>query len=181
MPDTEVIDHYLQHQAQKCFQLLYERYARKIYSKCLTMLQDSALAEDATQEIFTKVFLNISRFGGRSKFSTWVYSVTYNYCIDYIRKGKKHKELFTEEPERLPDRPDELLDQALFEMEVVQLKSVLAELNGSDRAILLMKYQDELSIKDIAEILEKSESAVKMQIKRAKERAVQLRKKLFNE
>ncbi len=181
MPDTEVINQYLEYQAHKCFQLLYERYARKIYSKCLTMLQDPALAEDATQEIFTKIFLNISRFGGRSRFSTWVYSVTYNYCIDYIRKGKRQKELFVEEPGRLPDYPDEVLDRALFEMEVAKLKKVLSELSGSDRAILLMKYQDELSIKDIASMLEKTDSAVKMQIKRAKERAFLLRKKLFAE
>ncbi len=179
MNDSAVIEHYLQHQAANCFRLLYDRYAGKIYSKCLTLLQDEALAEDATQEIFTKIFLNLSRFGGKSKFSTWVYSVTYNYCIDYIRRGKKDRNLFTENTDRLPDVGDEVPDHELLQMEVTQLRRVLDELPAGDRAVLLMKYQDDMQIKEIADIIGKTESAVKMQIKRAKERARELHGRLF--
>ena len=182
MPDIEVIHRYKSYQAASCFRLLYNRYAGKIYSKCLTLLRDEALAEDATQEIFTKIFMNLSRFGEKSKFSTWVYSITYNYCIDYIRRRKKKQAVFSDEMEKAPDLADEdVFDEELLQMEVQQLKKVLEELPVNDSPILLMKHQDEMSIKEIAEAWDKTESAIKMQLKRAKERAKRLRKDLFPE
>lgn len=178
--DDQVVMTYIKYQAALCFRILYDRYASKIYGKALTMLKDEALAEDATQEIFTKLFLNLDKFGGRSKFSTWVYSVTYNYCIDSIRRGKKNKSIFTEELDNPPDLVDEnALDEALFAMEVEQLKQVLAELPEGDRSVLLMKYQDDMSIREISDIIQKNESAVKMQIKRAKEKAKKIHGELF--
>lgn len=180
LDDTVVIERYLKNQANVCFRILYNRYAGKIYSKAITMLKDEDIAEDATQEIFTKIFLNLNKFSGKSKFSTWVYSVTYNYCIDYIRRGKKAKKLFTDELENPPDlQAEEVPDEELLQMEVSQLKRVLGELRDGDRSILLMKYQDDMSIKDIAAIIGKQESAVKMQLKRAKEKAKKLHKQLF--
>lgn len=180
MDDQQVIEIYLKIQAQNCFRLLYERYAGKIYAKSLTILNDSAAAEDVTQEIFTKIFLNLDRFGGKSKFSTWVYSVTYNYCIDYIRRGKKDRRVFSdEEIEKAPDLAEEIPDHELMRMEVSQLKTVLDELPVSDKSVLLMKYQDGMSIRDIAEGMDKSESAVKMQLKRAKEKARHLHERLY--
>ncbi len=182
MEDLEVIHHYLETQASRCFNLLYNRYAAKIYSKCISMLKDEALAQDATQEIFTKIFLNLSRFREKSRFSTWVYSITYNYCIDFLRRKKKQKALFSEEMELAPDVPDdEVSDKVLLEMEVHELKVVLDNIPAGDRAVLLMKYQDEMSIREIAEVLDKTESAIKMKIKRAKAKAQEARKEIFRE
>lgn len=180
MRDLEVINKYLETQASRCFRVLYSRYASKIYGKCLSILKDEALAEDATQEIFMKIFTNLSRFEEKAKFSTWIYSITYNYCIDYLRRKQKKDNLFTDdEVENASDVADDVSDQMMVEMEIKQLKSVLEGLPADDRTILLMKYQDEMSIKEMAEILGKSESAVKMKIKRAKEKAQRLRDELF--
>lgn len=133
------------------------------------------------QEIFLKLFLNLSKFGERAKFSTWVYSITYNYCIDIIRKKKKQSAIFSDEMEKAADVVEEVPDYALLEMEVGRLKFVLSELPVGDKAVLLMKYQDDLQIRDIAETLNKSESAVKMKIKRAKEKALKIYKQNFKE
>ena len=73
--------------------------------------------------------------------------------------------------EKAPDQIDEVEDATLLEMEVSRLKKVLEEIPPGDKAILLMKYQDGMSIKEIAEILSKTDSAVKMKIKRAKHKA----------
>ena len=143
------------------------------------MLRNKALAKDATQEIFTKIFLNLSKFSGRSKFSTWIYSITYNFCIDTIRKRKKERKLFSDEIDDAPDIIEEIPDEALLEMEVKRLKRVLNEIPSGDRAVLLMKYQDDFSIKEIAEILGKTESAVKMRIKRAKHKAQKVYRDIF--
>ena len=182
MKVIEVIHHYLETQASRCFNLLYHRYSGKIYSKCISILKDEALAEDAMQEIFSKIFLNLSRFAEKSKFSTWVYSITYNYCIDYLRRKKKQVDLFADDMERAPDVPDEeVADKLLLEMEIRQLKKVLENIPADDRAVLLMKYQDEMSIKEIADILDKTESAIKMKIKRAKAKAQRTRDELFSQ
>ncbi len=181
MEDPEVIHVYLAYQAANCFDLLYKRYGGKIYSKCISMLKDEALAHDATQEVFTKIFLNLSKFNEKSRFSTWVYSITYNYCIDYIRRKKKNANLFMDDISRLPEIEDEVSDDEILSIAVHQLKVILEELDDGERAILLMKYQDGMSIKEIASLLNKTESAVKMRIKRAKERAKHLKQKLFKE
>ncbi len=146
------------------------------------MLRNEAKAQDATQEIFTKIFLNLSKFEEQSKFSTWVYSITYNFCIDLIRKNKKSRNLFSDdELENTGEVVEDVPDHELLTMEVKRLKKVLAELPEGDRAILLMKYSEEMSIIEIAEVLNKSESAIKMRILRAKQKARSIYKQLYSE
>jgi RNA polymerase sigma factor (sigma-70 family) len=183
MQDMEVVNRYLETQASLCFSELYNRYSGKIYSKCMSLLKDEELAQDATQEVFTKIFLNLSKFGERAKFSTWVYSITYNFCIDYLRRKKKMQNLFADdkEVEKLADIADEVPDEALMEMEVKQLRTVLDAISVDDKAVLLMKYQDDMSIRDISEMLNKTESAIKMKLKRAKEKAFRLKGEMFME
>ena len=137
------------------------------------------MAQDAAQEIFTKIYLNLAKFSERSKFSTWVYSITYNYCIDFIRRKKKERNLFSAEVEDPPEQIEEVEDTALLEMEVGRLKIVLEKIPPGDKAILLMKYQQEMSIKEIAAALDKTESAIKMKIKRAKHKAQLVYKETF--
>lgn len=174
MEDLEIIHTYLDTQASRCFSLLYDRYAGKVYSKCISLLLDEALAQDATQEIFTRIFLRLGSFRENAKFSTWVYSITYNFCIDLLRRRKKTNKLFMDS-ENIPDVADEIPDEALYQMEADRLRYVLNNIPLEDKAVLLMKYQDDLTIKEIADIFDKSESAIKMKIKRAKERAVRIR------
>lgn len=180
LTDLELISSFLEERDSEAFRMLYQRYSTKVYAKCISMLKNETLAKDATQEIFTKVFLKLSTFGEKSKFSTWLYSVTYNYCIDFIRKQKKGFALFSDDSENLPDIPDDDGDRELLEMEVGRLRVILEEIPPGDKAILLMKYQDELSIKEIAAAVNKTESAVKMQIKRAKTKTQLAYKEYYN-
>ena len=180
LSDAEVVRLYLQTQRPDYFSMLYHRYAPKVFGKCISILKDYDEAKDAVQDIFVKIMTNLANFGERAQFSTWVYSITYNYCIDIIRKKKKEKTLFTDDIERAPDvAAEEVPDEFLLEMEVKHLKSVLEILPPGDRMILLMKYQDDMSIRDISEVLDKTESAVKMKIKRAKHKAQELFNKMF--
>lgn len=169
--DEEAIEAYLASQNVNYFNILYDRYSRKVFGKCYSLLKSEAKAEDAAQEIFVKVLLNLSKFSGRSKFSTWLYSITYNFCIDAIRKNKKNVGVLVDDIGIYGEVvEDEIEDSEIMETNVLRLKEVLNILPSGDKAILLMKYQDEFSIKEICKILDKSESAVKMKIKRAKEK-----------
>ncbi len=180
LDDDEVIRLYLESHDAQYFDELFQRYSIKVYAKCLSLLKNEELANDAVQEIFVKIYLSIAKFSGKSKFSTWLYSITYNYCIDYLRKKKRSDKLFVHTEKQLPDlEADEVNDKELLEMEVGRLKIVLDQLSEKDKSVLLMKYQDGMSIKDIAVVFSKTESAIKMMIKRAKVKAVKTYKELF--
>ncbi len=173
MSDEEAVSLYIESQNVSYFNLLYDRYNDKVYAKCISMLKDDDRAEDATQEIFVKILLSLSKFGGKSKFSTWMYSITYNFCIDSIRKNNKDMTTPFEES-RMDVEDDSLFESEILEISVSRLKEVLDEINADDKSILMMKYQDDMSIRDMSDVLSKSESAIKMQILRAKERFLKI-------
>lgn len=177
--DIDLIRRYLVTKDARHFTELYRRYSGKVYGKCISLLKEEHLARDAAQDIFMKIFLNLGQFAEQAKFSTWVYSITYNYCIDIIRKKKKMGDIFSDEMERLPDTMDEVHDEALLTMQADRLRVVLEQIPFGDKAILLMKYQDDLQIKEIANILNKTESAIKMKLKRAKHKAQITYEELF--
>ena len=182
MTDEEAIELYLATQNANYFNILYDRYSTKVFGKCFSLLKSESRAQDAAQEIFVKVLLNLSKFSGKSKFSTWLYSITYNFCIDMIRKNKKNIGVLVDDINAFGDEVvDEIDDSEILETNVIRLKEVLNKIPAGDKAILLMKYQDEFSIKDICGILDKSESAVKMKIKRAKEKFVKTYKELYKD
>ena len=169
--DEILIQRFLETEDSKYFEQLYAKYARKIISKCIFLLKDPNTAKDASQEIFLKVFLNLSKFKGEAKFSTWVYTVTYNCCIDLLRDSKKYGKIFADEMEKTVDLEEEDPDNELLDIEVSKLRVVLNNIPVEDKAVLMMKYQDSMSVKEISSILDKSESAIKMRLKRAKQKA----------
>ena len=175
--DEELVQLYLESQNVAYFNLLYKRYSGKIFGKSLSLLKSESEAEDATQDIMMKILLNMAKFSGKSRFSTWIYSITYNYCIDYLRRKKKDPSVYVDDYLENLDVPEDVEDKFLLEMNVSRLKVILEEIPTGDKTILLMKYQDEMSIREISGILDKSESAIKMKIKRAKQKF----KKTFNE
>ncbi len=181
MSDEEALEQYLLSQNVNYFNLLYDRYTDKVYAKCISMLRDQELAEDATQEIFVKILLSLSKFSGKSKFSTWLYSITYNYCIDQIRKVKKENTVTVNDFSRIDQIDDDMYDSEIQETNVFRLKEVMERLSAEDKSILMMKYQDDLSIRDICNILDKTESAVKMKILRAKEKFLKIYHHEFKE
>lgn len=180
MDDFELVRTYLATQESRYFSTIYDRYNNKVYAKCISLLRNEALAQDALQDIFMKIFLNLAKFNEKSKFSTWIYSITYNYCIDIIRRKKKEKKIFSDDLENTPDPVEDVPDESLLEMEIEKLKVVLDRIPIGDKAILLMKYQDEMKIKEIGESMAKTESAIKMKIKRAKHKVQKVYHEIYN-
>ncbi|GAB3932961.1 RNA polymerase sigma factor [Larkinella terrae] len=167
MTDEELVRLYVENQSNRYFELLYSRYSDKVYRKCLMFTKDPVKAEDFTHDIFLRLIMRLSSFKEQSRFSTWLFSITYNYCTDQMRTNRKKAEVPVDDE---MDLPDEGGDDELMEMEAHRLKSALGYLTMEEQSLLLMKYQDEVSIKEIADIHNLSESAVKMRLKRAKEK-----------
>lgn len=181
--DETLISEYLLTQENKYFDTLYKRYKDKIYGKCLSMLSDPETCQDALQDIFIKVLLSLSTFKKDSKFSTWLYSITYNYCIDVIRKdGKLMTDSIddTKAGNQLADI-NNIEEQKLLEIKVERLDKILDAIPVKDKSILIMKYQGDLSVREISDMLGKSESAVKMILKRAKEKSLRIYDEMYTE
>jgi RNA polymerase sigma factor (sigma-70 family) len=164
--DEELVSLYITSQKNEYFEEIYERYANKVYRKCYSFVYNQEKAEDLTHDIFLKLIVKIGTYKETSKFSTWLYSITYNYCMDQIRTRKKK----TEVP--LPDQIDisDEDDGDFLDFQSTELAKSLKEMPSEERAILQMKYQEDFSIKEIAETMKISESAVKMRLLRSKEK-----------
>ncbi len=167
LTDEQLVALFIETQKNLYFEQLYDRYSDKVYRKCLSFVKDDAKAEDFTHDIFLKLVLNLSSYKETAKFSTWLYSVTYNYCIDQTRISKKYSEVGLDENFDLPDDDD---DSEMAELEAQQLNKAMKQILPEEKSILMMKYQDDLSIKEISDSLDISESAVKMRLLRAKEK-----------
>lgn len=167
--DEELVQLYVTTQRNEYFEALYSRYCDKVYRKCLSFAKDQARAEDYTHDIFLRLIVKIGSFREEAKFSTWLYSVTYNYCMDQMR-SKNKVEVYTDDPYEEATNYTDDGDAEIAEMQAQTLAKSLAELTPDEQTLLLMKYQDEFSLRDIAGMLNVTESAVKMRLKRAKEK-----------
>jgi RNA polymerase sigma factor (sigma-70 family) len=163
------------------FSALYDRYCEPVFHKCISFVKDHDTAKDLSHDVFIKTFLNLSKFSFQSKFSTWLYSITYNYCVDHVKMAKKTR---TETEEDIPDiaeEQDHRNEEELLKLEATRLIQTLDSLHPDDKALLLMKYQDDMSIRDIQMVLSLNESAVKMRIKRARAKAMDTYQKLYGD
>ncbi|NNK80579.1 MAG: RNA polymerase sigma factor, partial [Flavobacteriales bacterium] len=154
-------------------------YKTKVYHKCISFSKDQDGAQDLLHDVFLKTFTSLNKFSGRSSFSTWLYSITYNYCVDYARSKKKMRTEDIDARVDISEKDDEKNEAELMSMKAERLARVLESINPKEKALLLMKFQDGFSIKEIMEILNLSESAVKMRIKRAKASALDSYYELF--
>ncbi|NNC84103.1 MAG: RNA polymerase sigma factor [Flavobacteriales bacterium] len=179
--DEDIVRKIVETNEHELFGELYERYKTKVYHKCISFSKDQDEAKDLLHDVFLKTFTSLSRFSGRSSFSTWLYSITYNYCVDYARSKRKRRTEDIDERWDISDKDDEKNERELMSMHAERLGSVLDRISPNEKAILLMKYQDGFSIKEIMGMLELSESAVKMRIKRAKASALENYQELFAE
>ncbi|MGB1205048.1 MAG: RNA polymerase sigma factor [Chitinophagales bacterium] len=170
LTDEQVIERIIASQDPAMVEILYQRYAPKVYRKCISFVKEDDIAENLTHDIFIKVYLNLASFKRRSKFSTWLYSITYNFCIDYLRKSKKQQVYNLEDQKEVAGHADIDSLEELKGIELKRLKQLLEMVKPEEKMILLMKYREEMSIKEIQEVFQISESAVKMRIKRAKEK-----------
>jgi RNA polymerase sigma factor (sigma-70 family) len=177
--DEEIILIIINSGNQELFEILYLRYFKKVRDKCFSFLKDTKLSEEFANDILTKAYEKINGFKGNSSFSSWLYSITYNYCIDYLRIKKKLHYPEWNSSNVIP----EIIDESETDFEEVSYENLLTIfelIHPEEKVLLLMKYQDNLPIKSIAKTLRISEDAVKMRLKRARSRVIYLYNQKFN-
>lgn len=168
------------------FETLVDKYKRPVMNLAYRTLADATEAEDLAQHVFLQVYKSAHRYEVSAKFSTWIFTITRNLCLNEIRRRSRHPaesldevSAENEDQPRLQVQdmkafspPDALLQSELEEK--VQL--ALAELPEKQRTALLLCRQDELSYEEIAEVLDCSLSATKSLIHRARETLKQVLK-----
>ena len=178
LTDNELVQKIVKSNDTHLFAVLYDRHVTMVYNKCYGFASSKEEAQDLTHDVFIKLFVKLRTFKGTAKFSTWLYSFTYNFCVNYVTRNnyKKNEKNFEGE---IPDSNEvDIDDSSIYSMKSDKLKKVLELIEPSEKMILLLKYQDEFSIKEISESLEIGESAVKMRLKRAKEKLISVYKNL---
>jgi len=154
---------------REAFHVLYDRFKRKVYSLALYMTGDADLAKDLTQEIFVKVFRDIRAFRFDSSFSSWLYRLSTNRCLNALRNRRSRREVAIDEvsgtsAEIAPDDP--LQQQVTDSMRQAVSRAVLS-LSPPLRAAVVLRYVEGLSYGEIAEALSCSEGTVASRLSRA--------------
>ncbi len=157
------------------FEELISLYEKKIYNYCYRMTNSREDAEDLAQEVFIKVYCSLKSFKGKSQFSTWIYRIAYNTCIDKHRKKKK-KQIVSLNPANDEDtRNIELVstdplpeDKAIQRERYEKIQSCIASLKPEYRTVIILRDIQNYSYREIAEILHIPLGTVKSHISRAR-------------
>lgn len=162
--DTKLVE--IAKQNPKSFENLYKKYADKVFNYFWYRTgHDKALSEDLMQETFLRAFQNLSKFRVRGySYLTYLLTIARHLLIDHYRK-----------PTSIPIEdadivPYEVLDKIERKSDADALWHAIQSLPSSNRDVLLMRYQDEKSIKDIATITESTENAVKLNLSRTRKK-----------
>ena len=154
---------------QDAFSQIVEKYQNPVYNMCYRMLGTPQAAEDAAQETFWRAYKNIKRYDSRRPFATWLLSIAAHYCIDQQRRKRLPSlnldEIIEFSAEDPAPNPESVAIHSEFSEDI---QRQLAQLNESDRAVLILRYWHEFSEKEICETLSISKSAVKSRLHRAR-------------
>jgi RNA polymerase sigma-70 factor (ECF subfamily) len=167
IPDETLIDQ-IRGGDTASFAMIVERYKVQIYNLAYRFSGSAEDAADMTQDVFCRVFEKLESYRNQSSFFAWVYTLALNYARDWVRKKKNHErkiDRFSKEySSNEANSPGRILEA---DEETRSLYSALRTLTVDRREMVLLKYRHERSIREIAEIFNISESAVKMRLNRA--------------
>lgn len=164
---------------ESAYKTVVNNYQLNVYNTCIGILNDEDAAKDISQEVFIELFQSVNKFRGDSKLSTWLYRIAINKSLNYIRDNKKHsvvksiQRFFSsnerEENIEIQDfsniSPIELFEQKDHNK---ALQKAIEKLPANQKTAFVLKNYDDLSYKQITEIMELSMSSVESLIHRAR-------------
>lgn len=156
----------------KAFSILVDRYKDLVFTLTLRMLKHKEEAEEVAQDTFVKVFKSLSKFKGESKFSTWIYRVAYNTCLDRLKRNKrKFNEVAIDEfTEHKIKTIDNALEHIVKHEQEQTMQECLQLLPSDDGFLLTLFYFEELSLEEISKILNLEVNNVKVKLFRSRKK-----------
>jgi RNA polymerase sigma factor (sigma-70 family) len=152
-----------------CFSYIVEKYKDIVFSIALKVLRNRDEAEEMAQEVFIKVYKSLHKFRGTSKFSTWLYSVTYNHCISHTRK-KKYEVSSLDDIQVQEEADDIHFDGFTDEERKEYLEAALKKLPAEDYTLVMLYYYKDQSVDEVAAATHLSTSNVKVKLHRARKK-----------
>lgn len=154
------------------FTALVNQYKVMVFSLALKMLKGREEAEEIAQDSFIKVYRSLAKYKGDAKFSTWLYTITYNTCLDRIRKNKREHRLVA--IDEYTENQLTVLDNTLDGLEAKERKQMIQDclllLTGEDSFLLTLFYFEEQSVKEIAKIMGIKSNHVKIKLYRSRKK-----------
>lgn len=184
MEEKELIKR-LKNGDEESFRIVVDRFQKQVLNNCYRIVCNRETAEDLTQEVFVEVYRSVNMFRGESALSTWIYRIAVSKSLDYLKSQKRKKRfavvksifdsgMINEHPKTSEsETPGKYLDN---EERIKVLTSALEKLSENQRIAFTLSKNDEMSNKDIADVLDVSVSSVESLIHRAK---TKLRKILY--
>lgn len=176
--DFLLVDRAIKHNDQKAYAELMKRYRKSVFHLVLKMVRNSDEAEDLTIEAFAKAFKGLHKFNPEFTFSTWLFRIATNNCIDYIRK-KRVLTTSIDNPwkdsdgdEMTIDVKDSSLnpeDENIKKEKIALMQAIVTKLPSKYQILIKMRYFQEFSYEEIADNLDFPLGTVKAQLHRAKE------------
>jgi RNA polymerase sigma-70 factor (ECF subfamily) len=144
--DEELVFQIIETNNTQLFAILYDRFFKVVYHKCYGFAKSKEEAEDLTHDVFIRLFTKLKTFKGNAKFSTWLYSFTYNFCVNYVQRNtykKKEKVTVVMDVIKGDDVSEKIENSQLFALKSEKMAKALELVEPKDKMILLMKYQDD--------------------------------------
>jgi RNA polymerase sigma-70 factor (ECF subfamily) len=152
---------------KEAFRLLFESYKDRVYSIALSFFNgDGATADDVTQQVFMKLIAQISQFQGRSQFSTWLYRLVTNACLDHKRGLRRFLSFGDTRDLQVPDTRRSTESRFIAGQAEAEIRQAVAALKPKLRIAVLLKYFDDLSYEEMAEALGCSRGTVASRLNR---------------
>ena len=151
---------------------LYARTVDRVYGLLKRMTRNEADALDLVQETYMKAFTRLDQFDGRSAFATWLYRLAVNEALQFLKRAQRHEAHARKNHRVSPESNDSQHHDAAMDIE-----AALASLDHDDQALLLLRYQEGLDYRAIADALECSMGTVASRLNRARDKLRQILKK----
>jgi RNA polymerase sigma factor (sigma-70 family) len=180
IPDQHYIDKILQGDTN-AFAVLVNRYKDMIYTLSIKMVKNREEAEEAAQDTFIKIYNSLHKFKGNSKFSTWIYKIAYNACLDRLKKNKK--EDLNISIDEFSAHLIKTMDNALSALEEKERKQAIQKcldlLPRDENFLLTLFYFEDQSLEEIGKVMNINANNVKVKLFRSRQKlAVILKKQL---
>lgn len=171
---------------RNAFAELVELYKDKIFHLAYRMLNNKQEAEDAVQETFLRVYTNLHRYDEYQKFSTWIFRIGTNLCIDKLRRRKQTYSLDAEMTDgegndyyaMLPSDEDTPEKQLIVSETQAQIHRAIETLPEKYKSVVILRYLQDMSLQEISDVLDMPVTTIKTRVHRGRE---YLRKKLEQE
>lgn len=169
VPDSELIRR-LQQSDLDALGVLFERYQQRVYRTALAIVRDPAAAEDILQDCFLKVYANAQRIDVERPLAPWLYRVTVNLSYTWLMHARNQRTPLEQITDHLISPMKQAPDQLTEQTEIRQcVRRAIGELSLDQRVVVVLYYLNNLSLQDIAEILDLPVGTVKSRLFYARE------------